>query len=116
MTETSHQLLGRWKSNSGEIIVIRRWPIFGLRVSFTPVRGRSRSLKIANIELSKVSLFLSWLGHMEAMLHLRLLPDPENKETVLVPELEAGPESSWDKEDFGFPWLCPLEEFRRVSP
>ena len=116
MTETSEQLQGQWKSQSGQMLVIRRLPILGVMVTCKPIQGRPRFLKVAEINSGKLSLYLSWLGPLQAMLHLRLLPDPETEEIVLVPELEAGPETSWEREDLGFPWLFPLREYHRVSP
>ena len=114
--EDIEKLLGHWRSEAGQLLRIRRLPLLGLRVSYKPSRGRVRYLKIAQIEPEKISLYLSWLGPLETMLHLKLLPDPKTTQLVLVPELESGPESSWEREDFGFPWLFPFKEFHRVSP
>lgn len=104
------------ETDAGQSVRIRKFPLIGLRVSYKPERVRTRSLKVAEVQIQKISLYLSWFGSLETMLHLRLLPDPDTKEAVLVPEVESGPESQWDRNDFGCPWLFPLKEFHRVSP
>lgn len=115
-TTDAEWMLGEWRSETGQTVKIKAYPLIGLRVLYKPVRGRARSLRVAELESKKVSLYLSWLGPLQTMLHLRLLPDPATKELVLVPEVESGPESQWEREDFGYPWLFPLQELSRVSP
>jgi hypothetical protein len=104
--------LGHWISETGQSVKIKRFPLLGPRVSYRPERGRTRSLRVAKLQPMKISLYLGWFGPLETMLHLSLVFDPYAKEIVMVPEIESGPESRWDRDDFGYPWLFPIKEFR----
>lgn len=108
-------MLGQWKSEIGQTVRIKTYPLIGLRVLYKPVRGRARLLRVGKLHAEKISLYLGWLGPLQTILHLSLQSEPVTKELVMRPEVEPGPESRWDRDDFGYPWLFPLLKFRRVT-
>ena len=61
----------------------------------------------------KLIVSLNWLVWLETMLLLHHEIDADSGNELLIPELESGPESTWEDEGFGFPWLLPLGVFRR---
>ena len=49
------------------------------------------------------------------MMYLWQASDLETKELILVPEIEEGPETRWENEDLGFPWVFPLSIFKQAK-
>ena len=105
--------LGKWVSDYGQVIVIRKIPLFGYIVNYYPAEGRPRFWISWFVKDKKVLIALSLLVWLEAMLLLQHTSDVESGKDCLVPELESGPESNWGEEGFGFSWVLPLGVFRK---
>jgi len=106
--------LGNWVSEHGQRLTIRHLPILGIVATLKPVNGHTKwllSCSYLNGELYVGLSFLHWLG---AMLILSQASGAETKRDLLVPTLEAGPESNWEDDNFGVNWAAPLSIFKRI--
>jgi hypothetical protein len=105
--------LGKWVSDHGQLISVRKIPVIGYAVNYYPQKGRPRILLRWHMKDEILIVSLSWLSWLETMLLLQHKNDAISGKEILVPELESGPESRWEDEGFGFPWLLPLGVFRQ---
>ncbi len=112
-----NNFLGRWKSTEGQSLWIIRIPKLNWVYAFyKPTKGRRISFMPCHFldGNSTMSISLHIMGLMEAMLVLTPACDIEDKKSILIPSLESGPETNWELDDWGFPWVYPLSIFQRV--
>ena len=112
-----NNFLGRWKSTEGQSLWIIRVPKLNWVYAFyKPKKGRRISFMPCHFldGISTMSISLHIMGLMEAMLVLTPACSIEDKKSILIPSLESGPETNWELDDWGFPWVYPLSIFQRV--
>ena len=105
--------LGTWVSDHGQSISIKKIRLLGYVVNYYPNKGRPRVLLRWIIKDEKLIVSLGWFVWLGTMLLLHHETEADSGKELLIPELESGPESSLEEKGFGFPWLLPIEVFRR---
>lgn len=105
---------GKWDTVAGQRMRVLALPLVGLVAIFRP-SGSSwpRLLFPCYVEETNLMVPLGWLGPLDATLVLSPGTKIDGRVPILVPELQSGPESWWEEEGFGFPWVYPLAIFRR---
>ncbi len=107
---------GIWNTVGGKRLLITKLPAIGMVAVYFQSRSmRPHILHPCTMNGFILGLYLHWLGPLEAMLFLAPGTKIDGRVPILIPELECGPESLWERDAFGFPWLAPLEAFRRVA-
>lgn len=108
---------GKWVSDYGHKIWFISFPFFKNYVLYKPKKGRFRILPTYHyVDYHCKLIGLHFLGLMEAMFYLWPASDIETKEVILIPMIEEGPETLWELDDYGFPWVFPLSVFRKNQP
>ena len=105
MSEISELFLGRWSCASGIALRIQSVPILGMVVIRKLPSTRFPKIYFCTIECGELRIFLSWLGHLESILILRIASSIDDRKLMLLPELEYGPESDILELNVGYSWL-----------
>mgnify|MGYP000123055932 CR=1 FL=1 len=112
-----NEFLGHWKSDEGQSLWIMKIPKINLIYAFyKPKKGRRVCFMPCHFldGVSSISISLHIMGLMEAMLVLTPACCIAGKKSILIPSLESGPETNWELDNWGFPWVQPLGIFQRV--
>ncbi|MDH5573456.1 MAG: hypothetical protein OEY89_16960 [Gammaproteobacteria bacterium] len=111
--ERFKQFEGNWICEHGQILKIRWVPFIQTIIAiYKPAKSRTRILMCSRDE-NILYIGLHALHWLEAMLVMTLATEIKTKKEIIIPMLECGSESDWSEENFGFPWVMPLGQFKR---
>lgn len=107
--------IGKWTSNAGQTIVIRRLPFGRMFANYHPNKGWPRLLRDCTLsrDANELVIRLTWV--FGTWMALKPVSHPDGSQPLLEPKFLPGPNGAYEAEAHDCPWALPLTVFHRLE-